>query len=156
LRSVSDENLDLIERGTVAEYVPDFDRSLASIGADGAGGLLARASTAAPDDAMRAALDRLRERYGDYLAAHDEVRRLDERGDYRPAVDTAVTTEAAAAEAVDNELVALIDTSRTRLDRAADRARELGVVLPVLTALAALAAAATVVIGLWPRLREYR
>ncbi len=67
-----------------------------------------------------------------------------------------MTIEAAAAEAVDKELVALIDTSRTRLDRAADRARSLGVVLPVLTALAALAAAAAVVIGLWPRLREYR
>ena len=152
LRSVSDENLDLIERGTEAQYVPDFDRSLASIGAGGAGGLLGRAATAAPDGDTRAALDRLDERYSDYLAAHDEVRRLD----YRPAVDAAVTIEAAAAEAVDKELVALIDTSRTRLDRAADRARNLGVVLPVLTALAALAAAAAVVIGLWPRLREYR
>jgi hypothetical protein len=156
LRSVSDENLDLIERGTVAEYVPDFDRSLASIGAGGAGGLLGRAATAAPDDVTRAALARLRERYGDYVTAHDEVRRLDEQGDYRGAVEAAVTTEAAAADAVDKELVTLIDTSSTRLGRAADRARDLGVVLPVLMALAALAAAAAVVIGLWQRLREYR
>jgi hypothetical protein len=156
LRSLSDENLDLIERGTAPEYVEDFNRLVRSIGVGATFGLLDRAEAAAPDPATREALAVLEDRYDEYLAAHGEVRQLDDQDQYRRAVDVAVGREARAADAVDGELSTIIERSSGSLLDDADRARDLVPFLSGLVALAAVAAAVAVVIGLQPRLQEYR
>ena len=56
LRSLSDENLDLIERGTEPAYIEDFDVRIDSLGIGAADGLLDRAVDAAPDRASRDAV----------------------------------------------------------------------------------------------------
>ena len=155
-RSLSDENLDLIERGTEEGYIEDFDRRVDSLGIGSDDGLLDRAVDAAPDRATRDALASIEERYTEYLAAHDEVRRRLEERDYGAAVDIAVNPEADAAQAVDAELSELIERSSAALSDDADRAREFAFVLPILVVLATIAAGVAVVIGLQPRLREFR
>ncbi len=157
LRSLSDENLDLIERGgSEVDYIQDFDESISSVGIGETDGLLDRARDTAPDRASRAALGSIEARYDEYLAAHGEVRRLYDGGNYLAAVDVAVNREAAAARAVDAELAELIKRSSSALIDDADRARDFAVVLPILVILAAIGAGVAIVIGLQPRLREFR
>ena len=55
-----------------------------------------------------------------------------------------------------SKLADLIERSSAALSDDADRARDLAVVLPILIVLAALAAGVAVVVGLQPRLREFR
>ena len=157
LRSLSDENLDLIERGgSEVDYIQDFEESISRVGIGETYGLLDRARDTAPDRASRAALELIEARYDEYLAAHDEVRRLYDGGNYLAAVDVAVNREAAAAGAVDAELDELIERSSSTLIDDADRARDFAVVLPILVVLAAIGAGTAIVIGLQPRLREFR
>ena len=98
----------------------------------------------------------IEERYDEYLAAHDEVRSLLKDGEYRAAVDVAIDREASAAQAVNAELAELIARSSAALSDDADRARGFAFVLPILVVLTAIAAGVAVVIGLQPRLREFR
>ncbi len=70
LRSLSDDNLDLIERGD--ENQEDFEQRIDSIGLGPRDGLL--------DVADPHPTPSLERGYDDYLAAHDEVRRLVRRG----------------------------------------------------------------------------
>jgi hypothetical protein len=147
LRSLSDENLDLIERGTEEQFREDFDLRVGDASA-----LLERALGSTEG---RRALGSLEAGFGAYLAAHDEVRRLSSEN-YREAVELAVTDEASAARLIDDELAALIDGAATALDQDADRASDLAVAFPALVVLAAIVAAVAVVVGMQPRLREYR
>ena len=92
LRSLSDENLDLIERGTEPTYQQDFADVTARIGeADGTTGLLATAAQLADRTGTGAGIDGITGRYGDYLAQHQRVRQLDDAFEYRDAVGVAVT-----------------------------------------------------------------
>jgi hypothetical protein len=84
------------------------------------------------------------------------VRHLVTTGEYLDAVEVAVSREAEAARAVDEELDELIERSSAALIDDADRARDFAVVLPILVVLAAIAAVVAVVMGLQPRLREFR
>ena len=146
LRSLSDDNLDLIERGD--ENQEDFDQRIDSIGLDADDGVLDVA------DPITRSLER---GYDDYLAAHEQVRLLAERGDHQAAVEMAVGREADAARALDEEIAELIGEASATLDRAAGRSVDgVTVALPVVIVLAAVAAAIAAVAGLQPRLREYR
>ena len=152
LRTMSDENLDLIER----QYREDFDVGIESLGIGENDGLLDRARDTAPDRASHRALEAIDDRYDEYDAAHDEVRRLISTGEYLDAVEVAVSREAEAARAVDTELAELIKGSSAALIDDAGRARDFAVVVPILVVLATIAAGVAIVIGLQPRLREFR
>ena len=156
LRTASDENLDLIERGTDDQYIEDFDARSASLGIGRADGLFDIAVAAAPDEVRAGAVRWAERQYADYLAAHDEIRALAEGRQYPQAVEIAVGREAAAAAELDRLLGDLIDRSAATLGDDAEQARALPVPLPIVVAVAALVAVAAIVVGLQPRLREYR
>ena len=80
LRTFSDENLDLIDRGATSEYMPDFGRITAALqGSKGNRGLLTFDFVGMP-----VTLD-----FRQYLAADREVRSADGAGDYTGAVSVA-------------------------------------------------------------------
>ena len=105
LRSVSDANLDLIERGTVPEYAEDFDRTTASIGdRDGRSGLLALAKADATDRSARARIDSIIALYADFLDVHDRVAAMAARFEFAAATELAVGARAEAGSALDQAL----------------------------------------------------
>lgn len=157
LRSMSDENLDLIERGTDKADMEDFEAVTASIaGADGHPGLLDRAVDNAVDvetAARDAGIDAL---HAQFLRVHDRVRELALDYDYRTAIDVATTDESAASAALDEAFEREIEHSRTSLVERADEAARDVRLAPYVVFLAALVGAAAVVAGIWPRIKEYR
>jgi uncharacterized protein with PQ loop repeat len=156
LRSMSDENLDLIERpNNVARA--DFDARTESItGGEGRPGLLdqAAARAANSETAQRIAeIDRLHQ---EFLAAHQRVRGLAADYDYKTAISVASSEEADASvkldDAFEHEIAADQASLKTHARTAAHELRP----LPYAVVLAAFAAIAAVAAGMWPRLREYR
>jgi hypothetical protein len=154
LRSLSDENLYLIERGTSRALLDDFDAVTASIGGDG--GLLDRATAAAADPAQAQRITEIDRRFEEYLAVHARVRALDDAGEYGQAVDVAVDEQVAAAVALDESMAAELEAARTSLEANATRAGRRMRWAPVLTLAAVAAAIASAVAGLQVRMREYR
>jgi hypothetical protein len=155
LRSMSDENLDLIERGTASTYLDDFGESIASIG-DNDEGLLGWAGDIVDRTGMDVGLGTILDRHDAYLALHEEVRALERQARYVDAVDLAVGAEAAAAATLDDAYEASIASAHGRLESAAADARHalrgLTTTMAVVAALAGLVA----VLGLDRRIREYR
>jgi hypothetical protein len=154
LRALSDENLDLIEHGTDRTYMTDFETRVRSLGIGAPDGLTDRAARAAPDPEIRRGVAALDERYDAYLAAHADVRAQTDGADHQALME-AVDRGTQAARAVDDELDHLIDASATTLRREADGAGDLAVLVPIIV-ITTLIGAAAVVLGLRPRLREYR
>jgi hypothetical protein len=157
LRSLSDENLDLIKRGTDSAHRRDFDLVTARIGgSDGRGGLLGVASQLARRTATQHRIDALTRQYGDYLAVHRRVRQLAANSEYPGAIELAVNDQADAEAALDKAFEDEVRAARQRLDSHADDARHaLRMVTLTIVVLAVLAAAFTL-IGLQVRIREYR
>jgi hypothetical protein len=95
-----------------------------------------------------------------YAAAHREVRRLDDAGDYNKAVDAAVNTQQASAAAAFDRLAAAlqaaVDYERGAFSRDIDRARDWLNGLPTGIGTLALIAAVGVALGVRQRLEEYR
>jgi hypothetical protein len=154
LRSLSDENLHLIERGTDPTHREDADEITASI----SGPLMEQARGSAPDDATRLEIRRIEGLHRRLVAVHEQVRGLFGRDsyEYQAAVDVAVTDLASAARDVDAALATEISAARARLDDGADDAREGLRALPVVLLAGIVVAIAATVIGLQRRLREYR
>ena len=157
LRSLSDDNLHLSERGTDQTYRDDFTEMRTSIGGvDGSGGLVGHAALLAHRTGRGPAVDDIRQRWLDYLAVHDRVLQLDDARFNRSAVELATTDEADAADRVDGALDAEMTASSQALGDHAATARShvrwLGAGVVVAVGLAALLVAG----GLWVRLREYR
>ncbi len=106
LRSVSDINLHLVERGTEPQYLEDFAAVTASIGGSpDEPGLLAAAEELV-GRANGTTFQAIGERYDEYLATHDRVVQLEAAGSYRQAVDAASSEGAAAASRLDAALAA--------------------------------------------------
>jgi hypothetical protein len=147
LRTFSDENLDLIERGAASSYMPDFTALANALSNNSATGLLDTryVGPVAVHD------------YEAYATAHEDVRNAnDVDGDYQKAVNIATTTEATAAVTLDTELQREIRGARTALERNANQAASGLALVELFTVLLALAATAAIVLGLRPRIREYR
>lgn len=157
LRSVSDANLDLIERGTVPEYAEDFDRTTASIGdRDGGSGLLALAKADATDRSARARIDSIIALYADFLDVHDRVAAMAARFEFAAATELAVGARAEAGSALDQALGAEIERARHQFDVHVDEAAGQVERLPLILFVIALVAGACAVGGMTPRIREYR
>ena len=94
LRSLSDENLDLIERGTEDDYREDFDVRIDSLGLGETDGLLDRAVDTAPDRASRERWHRSRRATTSTSPPTTRCGACSTDGDYLAAVDVAVDREA--------------------------------------------------------------
>jgi hypothetical protein len=156
LRSLSDENVDLIDRPN-EDAIADFDARTASIaGAEGKQGLLDQAAERTTDDEAAARIATLDDLHGRFLAAHQRVRRLADEYEYKDAIVVASTDEARASADLDDAFESEIAATRQSLDVHAAAAAHRLRLLPFMSVVAALAAVAAVAAGMWPRLREYR
>lgn len=159
LQARSAESLALVARSAGFASDDDFTTGVDEVvGADGAGGLLARADGGAPGSADR--ITALRVAVGDWAAAHRQVRALDDGGNYPGAVASVVTTQpggsgaefvrldAALADAIEAERAAFVDGTAYAASALTG--------LVAGPAVLALLAAAAVAVGLGRRIGEYR
>ena len=122
LRSLSDENLHLIERGTDPAHREDFDLVTAHVG--GTDGLLDDATGLAERTGSTAAIERIRGLWDEYLAVNDRVRQLDDAGEYLPAVSGGRHRRGRRRGRLDAALGTEIDAARDRLDAGAAAASD--------------------------------
>jgi hypothetical protein len=142
LRSFSDENLDLIERGA-ASYLPDFTTAISAI--DGAQGLESTGLLRAP----------FAEHFKSYLDAHAQLMKANSLGRYQGAIELATKDEARLIDALDTEFKTQLTGARQNLDRNARDARHALESIALLSALLSALAIAFIILGLRLRLREY-
>jgi hypothetical protein len=153
LQARADEAHTLVARGNGGRFEEDYVQAMERV--TGPRGL---AAVSAPDTggAVQAAAGAAQK----WLAAHKDLRALDDSGQYARAVSAAVGTDPASTASIfnqlDEHLAGAIEQSRQRFDREADRAvgalagADIGVAL--LTALLVGGAA----LGIQRRLAEYR
>ncbi|MFZ0876735.1 MAG: hypothetical protein WAN20_19780 [Pseudonocardiaceae bacterium] len=154
------ESLELVTR-TAGPHESDFDAQMQLLARDnGTGGALGAARQFATDQQGDALVEAALADARDYAAAHREVRRLDDAGDYPKAVDAAVNTHhAGAAAAFDRLNLALttaVDHEREVFTSDISRARRWLIGLPIGTGALALVAVVGVALGFRQRLEEYR
>ncbi len=146
LRTFSDENLDLIDRGATSEYMPDFARIAGMLqGTAATKGLLAQDFVG----------ERVTLAFRQYLAAHHAVRSADAAGEYTRAVFIATSAQAAAMQRLDTAFQVQVNSARARLERQARDARNAVRFVAVAAVILAVLAAVSIVLGLQPRIREY-
>ena len=146
------ETLKLVRRDASSDYDNTFDNSIARLD-----DLLTHYPTDAP------AADEVRTAHGAlerWRATHERMADALGRGDFLQASKVAIGTgpeqASAAVETLDTALAdGIAHTRQTLRDDISDAARSLNFLAPGALVLAALAAA-FVLAGLWPRLREYR
>jgi len=156
LRSLSDENLDLIDRPNQIA-MDDFDARTVSIsGGEAKPGLLDQAATEAADSATAARVARIEDLHDEFVASHQRVRGFAAEYDYKNAISVATTDEAEASAALDRAFESEITENQAILEAHARSADRVLRPLPYAILLASLAAIAAVAAGMWPRLREYR
>ena len=157
LRAHNDDNLVLIDRGGGEQYLTDYDtieRRL--LGTNGHGGMLAVADEVAAHRDESARMEPVHTQLADFTAAHRDVRERDDAGTYEAAVDLALTREAGAATSLDDTLRTEIARAQSDLeDHAADAQGGFDLLIAVVIVLS-LIGAALVLIGLQPRIEEYR
>ncbi|GAA4525315.1 hypothetical protein [Amycolatopsis samaneae] len=158
LQARTDEAMSLIARGNGAAFDQHFDATTNAL--TGPGGLLTGALAKVDQPETRAAVDSAVGILRDWLAAHQELRALDQDGKYQDAVRKAIGgdphSSGALAQGFDIQLGLAMDQAGGRFDTAAGAARDTlaGAALG-LAILTAVAMACTVV-GVWPRIAEYR
>ncbi|WP_323794179.1 hypothetical protein, partial [Nocardioides sp.] len=133
------ESQGLINRGSGSAYEVLFDEAAAIV-----------TSNASPDTLGR---------WRDYLALHDKIRRLDDRGNWDAAVALATSTDdtspTAALDQVDAVAIQVVDEAAAEATSSFGAGGYLAVVLAVLTLLGGLLAAAAATWGINQRRREY-
>lgn len=160
LQARADEALTLVARGSGGGFEDDFKTNMTKLaGADGQGGLLARAQNDATDPAVSEALAGAVSATTEWRTVHTSLRELDDTGQYPDAVKLAIGAEGSSAAAfnrVDDRLAAAIAAASRAFDEGADGAggalTATGFGWTVLT----LVLVAGVVVGLQQRIAEYR
>jgi hypothetical protein len=154
------ESLELVTR-TAGPNEPDFDAEMQLLDRDnGAGGALGAARQFATDQQGEALVQAALADARDYAAAHREVRRLDDAGDYPKAVAAAVQTNqagaAAAFDRLDLALTAAVGHEREVFTSEIGRAHRSLTGLSIGTGVLTLVAVVGVALGVRQRLEEYR
>ncbi|MGH3780565.1 MAG: hypothetical protein ACRDRO_08020 [Pseudonocardiaceae bacterium] len=154
------ESLELVTR-TAGPNEPDFDAQMQLLDRDnGAGGALGAARQFVTDQQGGALVQAALADARDYVAAHRQVRQLDDTGDYIKAVDAAVNPHhAGAAAAFDRlglTLTAAVEHEREVFTSDIGRAHRWLAGLPIGTGALTLVAVVGVALGLQQRLEEYR
>lgn len=160
LKMRANETLTLVARGDGAEYEADWKELATEISGDGRENLLVQAQDLAEDGQRTDVLDSARENVADWLAAHDQVRELDDGGSYQEAVTLAIgdAPEGAATgfnELDENLLRAINDGRSAFVDETTAASAAMTGLVPGVAVLALLAAAG-VTMGIRERLQEYR
>ncbi|MGH3917761.1 MAG: hypothetical protein ACRDSG_01750 [Pseudonocardiaceae bacterium] len=153
------ESMGLITRNGGSE--PDFDARMQVLARNGgAGGALGAAKQFATDSQGRALVHAAIDEARGYAAAHEEVRRLDDVGEYTKAVGAAVDARQASAATAFDRLAASLESAveyeRGAFGRDIDRARGWLTGLPIGIGTLALVSAVGVALGVRQRLEEYR
>jgi hypothetical protein len=154
------ESLELVNRN--ADVIePEFDARMQQLARNnGAGGALGAAQQFATDQKSKMLVQAAVDDALDYARAHQEVRQLDEAGEYTKAVDAAINTRQASAATAFDRLTATLKTAieyeRGAFGKDMDRARGWLAGLPVGTGALALVSAVGVAWGVQQRLKEYR
>ena len=100
-RMSSDDSLALIERGTGDVYLQDYDQLHDRVAGEGNGtGLLAAAIRSAADG-TRDDVKALEQQFAAFHSLHQDVRTLDDNGEYQNAVDRSTLEQANAVQALD-------------------------------------------------------
>jgi hypothetical protein len=154
------ESLELVTRDA-GPTEPDFDARIQILERDnGSGGALGAARQLTTDPSGKALVRAAINDAGDYAAAHREVRRLDDTGDYSKAVNVAINTHqpsaATAFDRLDSALTAAVAHEREAFQRDIGQARGWLTGLPMGTGALALVAGIGVTVGVRRRLEEYR
>jgi hypothetical protein len=154
------ESLELVTR-TAGPNEPDFDAEMQLLDRDnGAGGALGAARQFATDQQGEALVQAALADARDYAAAHREVRRLDDAGDYPKAVAAAVQTNqagaAAAFDRLDVALTAAVGHEREVFTSEIGRAHRSLTGLSIGTGVFTFVAVVGVALGVRQRLEEYR
>src|SRR5262249_27394664 len=118
LQAQSDDNLALIQRGTGAAYVEDFSKVTGDLH-----GLLRYAQRIATRTGSGSRLRGIRDDLGRVVATHEQVRKLDDGGDYQTAVNLQIGDGSSNAQRLDAALAGEIGAARARLDAEATDAR---------------------------------
>jgi hypothetical protein len=160
LRARAVESLELVTR-TAGPNEPDFDAEMQLLDRDnGAGGALGAARQFATDQQGEALVQAALADARDYAAAHREVRRLDDAGDYPKAVAAAVQTNqagaAAAFDRLDLALTAAVGHEREVFTSEIGRAHRSLTGLSIGTGVLTFVAVVGVALGVRQRLEEYR
>jgi hypothetical protein len=158
LQAQANANLAVAERGTGQAYRDDFARLMGTLcgSEECRGGLLAYAGelAARTGDASRVAV--IQDDATTFWRTANAVTDLDNQGQYTDAVRLALGDQGDASETLDASIAGESDRAQARFDRAADDARSGFGILAVALTLGLLLAAALVLVGLQPRIGEYR
>ena len=154
LRERGDEALTLAARGSGAQYEQDFDTVSQRL--SGPHGLLAVAAASVDGQAERWVRSAM-EKHDIFIGTHEQVRVKDDGGDHDGAVELAVGADNSATfRGLTDDIGRALEDRKNAFDREIDAAgRGLGL-LTVIGPLMALAICALAVLGLRPRLEEYR
>ena len=158
LQARSDEAMTLVARGNGAVFDQHFDDATRQL--TGEGGLLNQAKATVDQPETRDAVEAATGAAQRWLAMHTELRKRDTEGNYteavRMATDPGPASTGSLAMDLDRLLGQAIEQANDRFYRATSNAREalsgLAAGMAVFCALAVGAA----VVGMWPRIAEYR
>lgn len=159
LKMRANETLTLVARGDGGEYEDEFQKQAKEISGDGS--LLTRARDMAATDETRNRLAAAQKNVDDWLAAHKQIRQLDDGGSYREAVSLAISPDAKTSAATiftqldDNLLRALREARQQFADETSGASNAMTGLTPGIAGLA-LVAAVGVTMGVRERLQEYR
>src|SRR5262249_32935459 len=152
LRSFSDDNLELVERGDAPDYLPDFARIREQLLGDQ--GLLAYAERI-DNRGSPGAPELLTSEYNWYLRDHDAVRNADDTGHYPEAVTLVSGPEAIRVATLDGYYEQAIKTARDQIDTNTRDARDALTGAAVGSLVLAALAAVAIVLGLRRRIQEF-
>lgn len=154
----ADETLTLVARGDGKAYQDHYVQMLGELG-DERSGLLSDARSLATDDEVRAEVDAAIEQAAAWREVHDQVRALDDGGQYREAVDLAISPDEGGAGSAFGRVEGSLARAFTLTEQAfhveASAARNALTGLTGGIVVLALIAAVGAGWGMWQRVREY-
>jgi hypothetical protein len=159
LKMRATETLTLVARGDGGEYEDEFVKLSKEV--SGAGSLLREARDMAATDESRNLLAAAQKNVDDWLAAHQQIRKLDNGGSYAEAVSLAISPDAKASAGtmftkLDDNLFRALRAARQQFAGETSGASNVMAGLAPGVGVLALVAATGVTMGIRDRLQEYR
>ncbi|MFL6123034.1 hypothetical protein [Actinophytocola sp.] len=159
LKMRANETLTLVARGDGGEYEDEFVKLSKDI--SGSGSLLGSARDMAATEGSRNLLAAAQKNVDDWLAAHKQIRKLDNGGSYAEAVSLATSPDAKTSAAtmftkLDDNLLKALRAARQQFAEETSGASNVMAGLAPGIGVLALVAAAGVTMGIRDRLQEYR
>jgi hypothetical protein len=158
LQAQANANIALAERGTGQAYRDEFKRLMEELcGTQKChGGLLEDTYDVATRTGSETRITAIQQDAAEFWSAAVGVMDRDDTGDYKGAVDDALGRQADASKTLDGSIVSESSNAQTRFDDAAHDARGGFSLLAIALTVGLLLAAVLVLVGLQPRVDEYR